>query len=160
MYDIFGQLSNQSLKTAIALSKIDYHVTKAAFKNTKVIQESRNSESYGICVIRNNFGYKITGKVITDLTQGGIMQYLFDYLINFEVWRRCLDDDVPSPTVFSIGDLEFGFIIWLVACGISFCAFIMELLWYFVKVKLPKILQQFAFLLAIFILRRMILKIH
>jgi hypothetical protein len=43
-----------------------------------------------------------------------------------------------QPKVFDIGDLEFGFVVWLVACLISTIVFILEILIRYLIIKLRR----------------------
>lgn len=158
LYEKFGQLTDPALKSAIALSKIDYSISKGAFTNIKTIQQSTQYEPFGVCTARNNFATKVTDKVMTYLFQGGISQYLFDYLLNFE-FKKLLDEET-GPKVLSVNDLEFGFITWLIACAACICGFMLEILWYFVTVKLPILIENLAFLLAIVCMRKKILRLY
>ena len=63
------------------------------------------------------------------LVEAGIPQYHFDTLLNFEL--KPLIDPEWEPSIFSVSDLEFGFITWLISCAIAVGIFAAELLWRF-----------------------------
>lgn len=55
----------------------------------------------------------------------GIPQHLIEFH-NWMLYGRLIDPDLNEPQVFTLESLSFGFIIWLVACGISLLGYIME----------------------------------
>jgi hypothetical protein len=144
MYEMFEKLPDYSLKTAVAVSKIDYVSITRAFKNIKVIQQSYMLESFSTCTDRNNFAFKVTDYVMTYMFQGGITQHLYKYVV-----KTFFPEEESGPSVLSLEDLDFGFIIWLIACAIAIFVFLMEIFWYFMSVKLPLILRCIALLFVL-----------
>lgn len=84
---------------------------------------------YGVSLMRNNFLYNLTESVMSSLVEGGIPQYFLTYIE--DVVLREKPSDPVEPKTFSIEDLEFGFIIFLVACGISIVAFLIEIVYFY-----------------------------
>ena len=81
------------------------------------------------------------------LIEAGIPQYHLNYLMDFDMMP--LPETPSEPSIFSISDLEFGFVTWLIACGISIGAFIAELLWYFMKNDGRRLMHNFCILVVI-----------
>lgn len=144
-FSLFENMWNSSLKAAILTSDADYKVIRAGRTNVpKVMIQKITNDPVGVCTLRNNYAFKLVEGTMSNLIQGGISQYMIDYLYNFEV--KPLVDPPREPSVFSLSDLEFGFVVWLIACGISTAAFTVELLWYFLSVKLKDLIVLIVFL--------------
>jgi hypothetical protein len=132
-------------KKAIIISETDYQLIKCfRTKIPKMIKESILIEPFGICSHRNNFGFELMDKTMTELIQGGILQHFFAYIMEFE-FRSLVDED-PGPSVLSLGDLEFGFITWLNACGICVLVFLVEIFWWFGKIKVREYIRLYMLL--------------
>lgn len=123
---IFNQMRDPTSKSAIMLLDKDYKIVRAFERQVpKVLKQTIDLESYGPCVSQHNFGWQIIKDTFPKLVEAGIPQYLFSYLLNFEL--RALLDDPPEPYVFSVEDLRFGFVIWWISCGISCIIFMLEI---------------------------------
>jgi hypothetical protein len=114
------------MKAAILLFQMDMLYLKAISSDSPdTLKEVISLGGYSLCVPKNNFFSTLSHKVMNQLISGGIPQYLIDYFINFDM--RPLLQPIKEPKKFDIEDLMFGFIIWLIACGISITVFIIEL---------------------------------
>lgn len=141
-------MSDSSFKTAITVTKIDHKVIKSYTADApKLMKESISFEPFGACTYPNNFAFKLIDDTMSRLVEAGIPQFHFNYLMNFDL-RSLL---VPSwePSVFNLSDLEFGFVTWLIACGISIGVFTAELVWHFVSFKLRQMLNGMIFLIVL-----------
>lgn len=78
---------------------------------------------------RNSLTFPIEHEMNEKLSSAGIIQYEF---VGYRKRYKFIPD-AKSPKVLSIADLDFGFVVWLIACGISFFAFLSEI---FVKLLL------------------------
>lgn len=146
----FEMKQNNSLKAALMISENEYKGIKAFERNIpKIIEETIDFGSYGVCVSRNTFAFNIITHVTNNLVEFGIIQNLNDFFINHMI--RPLADDPSEPSVFNIWDLEFGFITWLIACGISVFAFFLELLISRIRKMIENLVE---FLLLLFIFKR------
>lgn len=134
MFDRIG--SDPSLKTAIVVSKNDNIYIQIAFSNIKVIQQSFMLAPQCLCTYRNNFAFKVTDYVMSYLCQGGIAQYMQSKIVFNKIPSQ---EDEPTPSVFGLKDLEFGFIIWLIACSASVIFFLIEIFWFLIRVKFPEL---------------------
>lgn len=124
------KIQDPSSKIAVMLLEMDYHAIKAFKKNfPKIIEEEIDIDLEGICLGRNNFGFPMLKSLFPKLVEAGIPQYFNSYFKDFEL--KPLLDDPAEPFVFSIEDLRFGFIVWLVACGVSSVVFMIEVSWKF-----------------------------
>lgn len=116
------------MKAAIIMTDTDYKVIKALENNVpKIMRQTIPLEPFGACTTHNNYAFSLIDGTMGNLTQAGIPQFLFRYLMEFEL--RSLEDPPNEPSVFSVRDLEFGFVTWLIACGIAILAFVGELIW-------------------------------
>jgi hypothetical protein len=83
-----------------------------------------------------NFMSQFVNEIFAKLIEAGIPQY----------FNRQLFDLFPHPQelkelkVFDVDDLWFGFLIWVITCGISFSVFIIEICVFWAKKcrKVPK----------------------
>lgn len=135
-------------KVAIPTSKYDYKVIKAAFKiPPKVLKEEQTFNMYSVCIFsRKPFFGQSNIKITNALITGGIIKYWFNYLLDFEV--KALEEPPKEPKVFAIADLEFGFIVWLVACGISLTVFLIEFSYVYAKRNIKKFIRELSGLYA------------
>lgn len=153
MYPLFYKMSDPSLKAAITITKIDYKVIKSYELNVpKLMKESVLLEPFGTCTYPNNFAFLLIDETMTRLVEAGIPQYHFDYLLNFEL--KSLLDPEWEPSVFKLSDLEFGFVTWLMACGVAFGTFAAEFFWCFMKKKGSRLIGNLCFLIVIFMFMR------
>lgn len=83
----------------------------------------------GVGVMRNNFIYDVTEDVIKLLIQGGIVQNFVKYIEN--VIFKPFQDEGEEKKPFALKDLEFGFVIYLVACAISLSVLVLEILFFY-----------------------------
>jgi hypothetical protein len=104
----------------------DFQIIKNVFKFApKLIKQRLLNKIYGVGLFKNNFMIQSTEPVMEILIQAGIPQYFLDYVFEFYFFDR---EELRGPKVFSIDDLRFGFVIWLVTCGIALAAFAGELI--------------------------------
>lgn len=73
--------------------------------------------------------------VFARLIEAGIPQ-LYNRRL-FDLFPHHFEDE--DPKVFTVADLSFGFEIWLIACGISTCAFLLEVLTFWVRELMGRI---------------------
>ena len=69
--------------------------------------------------------FYLTEEVTQILVQAGIPQHLREYVYEYHFYKK---KETKVPQVFAFQDLEFGFEIWLGACGIATVVFIAEVL--------------------------------
>lgn len=112
------------MKAVIPSTEVDLKVFRAGFTPRKILDERINFPSSGICVGHGDFYADQSQKVSNALISAGIVQYWYSYLLDFEI--KPVEEAQKEPKVFAIGDLSFGFIVWLVACGISAIGFAAE----------------------------------
>lgn len=63
-------------------------------------------------------------EVFAKLIESGIPQHFNQRVFNLFPHPQ----ELIEPKVFTVDDLWFGFLIWLIACGVSTAAFIMEII--------------------------------
>lgn len=89
---------------------------------------------YGISVMKNNFVFHVTEDVMSALVEGGIPQYFLAYIE--DVILREMTADPATLKKFDVQDLEFGFVIYLVSCGLSIVVFLIEKITFFYLKKI------------------------
>lgn len=69
----------------------------------------------------------VIDRAIKRMAPFGIIQHSIEYYkwLLLDRWDKALDE---GPKVFTMEKLEFGFVMWLISCGISFMGFLSELL--------------------------------
>lgn len=89
-----------------------------------LLVETVNVHEYGLRVNKNNFMFQNMDKTMLWIIQGGIPEYFVKFVTETAFWYR--GDDPYEPKVFSLKDLEFGFVTWLVTCAIAIVIFLLE----------------------------------
>jgi hypothetical protein len=85
----------------------------------------------------NHFMFQVINEVMEKIIPAGIPQYWY----SLQKWERYIKTRVKIRSLeelksLSLDDDGFGFVIWLVACGVSSAVFLVEMLsWPWVKVK-------------------------
>lgn len=77
---------------------------------------------------KNHFLFDVTKNVVNELIPSGIPQYLYIFHKWIRFSRTSVYKYFKSPKIFNIEDLSFGFVLWLIACGISFIVFVLEMI--------------------------------
>lgn len=148
--ELFKKMSDPSIKTALTLSEFDYLTIKATENFVPdIISEKLSFESYGVCVYRNNFIFEHTKDTMGKIIQAGIPQFLFKYLMEFDLMP--LIDPPSEPSVFKLSDLEFGFVVWLATCGIPILVFIGELTYFWTKYFLKREIDNLTVFYTLFL---------
>lgn len=110
------------------MSDDDERTLQSIYKVTGTqMDENFLSFLVGIGTVKNNFLSQLTEEVLQRLITAGISQWQMKFHTDF--WFPKYPNDKNSePTVLCVDDLNFGFIIWLIACGISGLMFLCEIL--------------------------------
>lgn len=142
--EIFKGMSKPSPKASIVLGDNDYMALKVFDRNTpKVIKQTIIFEPLGVCVPRSNFAFKLIDDTMRNLNQFGIASYYVNYL---KFLLRPQPELPSEPRVFSLSDLEFGFVSWLIACGVCILVFIGEVLKYRLRILFQKYVGLYYFM--------------
>lgn len=119
-----SQSQNASSKLAFMLSNREMNTMVNKYKIPPIkMKESLITLNIGFGFNANNFMYGLTEDVIEKLFPMGILQHWTD----FNVLNS--DSNVKKkkvPKVLKMDDLSFGFVLWLVACGVSCLCFLIE----------------------------------
>lgn len=111
--------------------KRDFNILRAILKSApKLIKQEIYSYMYGVGVFKHNFMYGLTNEVMEKLIQTGIHQYFCKYLMEYYFYDRV---QIKMPKVFTVDDLRFGFVVWIIAVGIAIAVFVCELMFHFIK---------------------------
>lgn len=82
----------------------------------------------GIGVVMNNHAYWLVEKTMRKLVPAGIPQHIRNTVYDFRL-KHAQAPAAKGPKVFTIEDLKFEFIIWLISIPIALAAFIVEIIW-------------------------------
>lgn len=136
LFDIglyYIHLFRPEMKTAILAGKIDYRNLRSLFRRIPgVLEEKFADPEFGIRVSKNNFMYHNIEDTMRWLIQSGIPKFHINFITDTALW--CLDDDPYQPKVFSLKNLEFGFVTWLGTCVASIFIFILEISYCRIKI--------------------------
>lgn len=114
----------------------------ACSTQNNVLNEVLFTALNGFFMIRNHFMSHMFFELVDRTITAGIPQHLYEYhkwvMLKRQIQgsaRRLID----GPQVLTVPDLSFGFVLWLIACGISAIAFMFEMImWPFFKRKQKK----------------------
>lgn len=125
------QLHNQSAKLGLTLLDLELDYYNNFCKMTKHPLKLKNVKMFSTMMslgcLRNSIFSDLLGKIGDRVVESGIPKFLDDFgtLLTTGVTEQ---DDIDNRRVLSLRDLEYGFVLWLVACAISILAFCVELL--------------------------------
>ena len=116
---------------------------KLAFLNTKIFFDSANSFCQGSLVpVKNvhinvipaglsmnkySFLQPLFNEVMDRIVTAGIPQHFTNFYDDL-LFARFHESQEKLPKILTLHDLAFGFILWMIACGISIAGFIVEIL--------------------------------
>ena len=130
-------------KSVLGYTNVMCGGSATTLKNFKFVDDSMN---FGIT--RNSILYDSLNEVIEKLNPSGIIQYL----INYDSWVTYNKFDtatVKVPRILTFNDLSFGFVLWLIACGISIVGFAVEMTEYKIRIMIENIIGIGIFLLSV-----------
>ena len=124
-----------------------YRIMKSLIKETPEImpKETILIRHFGTSTYKNNYMFYLTDKITQYLVEAGIPQQLRQYVIDYHF---PIKEQSSDPLVFKVEDLDFGFVVWLGACAISTCVFLVE----FLSVKIKLLVQNVCGLRALIII--------
>lgn len=119
-------IGNDSLRLAFFIEdQMLLEMSSEINSNPIVMKEAFLRNTAGLGFHRNCFLFALTEDVFSSLIAFGVPQHVFKF--HQEHLYRVILDDPLGPQVLKISDLSYGFIIWLITCGISTAAFLIEL---------------------------------
>jgi hypothetical protein len=118
------QIKNSSAKIVFYLSYDMFHESTISCRKSGIkFQEKVLKFPTSFALYPHADIYEIFDETFQLLISSGIALYHSEKIrSNFK-----FKDEAKEPKVLSCDDLSFGFIVWLVACGISIIAFAMEI---------------------------------
>lgn len=105
----------------------------------KKLKEIFMDQPLGISMQSTHFLFNIFDEVVAHLISGGIQQKLYENHSKVQIEKFSKNStkfDEEILNAFTIDDLSYGFVIWLISCGIAVWIFIAELF-----MKLMKLLR-------------------
>lgn len=119
---------NASVKAAGFVDHNDAKCLKLSCPNIPVIlKENFVVIPAGIGINKNSYLFSTLEEVLQLTIPAGIPQY---NLLNYEsiFYKKGERNDDDGPKILFVGDLSFGFVMWLAACGVSFTALVLEII--------------------------------
>jgi hypothetical protein len=131
--DVMAALNSPYQKVAFTIDEDTTRTGQFLFKKPPDRLKRRECILKGIGMRKHNHAFWLIEDTMRILIPAGIPQWTRKFI--YEVLFRELKEEEDEPKVFSVEDFQFGFVIWGIACGISFVAFLMEI-FYFHVIKL------------------------
>ena len=123
-------------KLAFFMEEIQYTTRNSFCKGAAAKLKNFKKEAMAsvLFTYKHSYLYDIFNQVMDKIVPAGIPQYLIKYH-EFNMFKVFVPAE-PSPVrVLTVQDLEYGFVLWLGACGISSTGFLLELIWFYVVVQ-------------------------
>jgi hypothetical protein len=143
----YQKLYNKSLRGtneqlfAFMIQNLVHSQLNATFGSSLTIMKGEKlRKEKAFRMIKNHFMLGHLNHVISRFNSAGISKYLAD----FGAWylsRNLADEVKDTRRILSLTDLEFGFVLFLAAAGVSLLVFFGELLWQQVWLKLRRKLK-------------------
>lgn len=126
---LLTKIFNPNEKIAVTIDLDSFNILKSTFGEMprKINLELFNIVK-GIGVYQNNHVYWLMEETMRKIIPAGIPQYIRKFVYNFFV-KHAENPKRKIPKVLKLDDLKVGFILWLVACFVSFFVFLLELIW-------------------------------
>jgi hypothetical protein len=115
--------------TAAGKEELDYLLERPGL----LLKEVMHTLQEGIALSNNFFMFDLIDEVIESLQTTGTLQFMknnHEYQRKVQIVFRMSKHKnfAASQKQLTINDLEYGFVIWLIACAVSIGAFLMEIL--------------------------------
>jgi hypothetical protein len=125
--------SNASAKEAYQVSEILNMIYRSFCKisSTRLIPlDFYNNIPYSISFYKNSIMHDLLHDVLEKTIPAGIPQYFYKYEQEdrYRISGHKNEEILESRRILSLNDLEYGFVLWAIACGISTTVFIIEYL--------------------------------
>jgi hypothetical protein len=121
-------------------------------KSLETMKGERLTKDWSFVMSKNHFLLGHFNQVINRFNPAGIPKHLADYGAWY-MTGKLEEEIVDSRRVLSLKDLDFGFVLFLGAAGVSVLVFFGELLWQQVWLKLSRklkvLIEVFEFLRAL-----------
>ena len=139
---LITQSQNVSAKIAIlteaqVLRTLDYFFIKST-RWYKLPEYTFQVSQLGLVLTANHFLFENVDKMIQRLTSSGIMKFILNKCIlpkvNLVVGK--------TSSVLTLKDLSFGFVIWLSFCGVCFCVFMFESIFWILNRKIENLMKK------------------
>ncbi|KAG5676176.1 hypothetical protein PVAND_006025 [Polypedilum vanderplanki] len=138
-----------SKKLAFFVDDITHAALNSTYKKSLAIMKNEGmSKMSALYMSSNNILLDYLNYFLNRLIPAGIPQFLAKY--GFWFLYRPADFEILDPRrILSMNDLEFGFVLWLIACFLSFYVFVCELYSLYVRRQFRILLGLYEFLRVI-----------
>jgi hypothetical protein len=114
-------------------------------RSLPIMQNERFTKLMSFQLPRNNMLMLELNDIFNRFSSMGIRKHLDDYGIWF-IFRNYYAEIEDTRRILSMTDLEFGFVLWLIACAVCLVCFLCELLPFKIKRKLEVLIALVDFL--------------
>jgi hypothetical protein len=138
-----NEINNDTIKLAFLMTEryfifFNYHESISAL----FLKETYITRPEGVQMKANHILFQIAEDVMQHTIATGIPQWRRKFNDNIlNKFEPAVDDD--EPKVFALKDLSFGFNIILIALGISIFAFVLEVVYFQLKIKIRRCVRKF-----------------
>ena len=127
-------------KIAGTVDEESYITMRYFFKKApRMLNQRFSSILKGVATYRNNHAYWLIEDTMQILIQAGIPQYIKKSMF-IQFFKAIPQPVVKVPKVFSIDDLRFCFVVWLITCSVAIGVFLIEIIFFYGKTILIGIL--------------------
>jgi hypothetical protein len=120
-------INNNSMKLAILMTDQQRFAFSSRFGvSSLLLKREKSTKMLSVVMKRNCVLFAAVSDAMEKLVPSGIPQQLFGHGM-WMVYREHKKDAKIEPTILSFDNLEFGFVVWLGACGISVLEFLVEI---------------------------------
>ncbi|KAG5673218.1 hypothetical protein PVAND_003282 [Polypedilum vanderplanki] len=119
---------NSGQKFAFLVSENKHLFYNISYKKSLFAMNGEKiTKSHAFYLPQYNMVHSLMNDAVNKLIPNGILKHLSDYAKWFFT-RKFIEDPLDPLIVLSLFDLEYGFVIWLFACGSASLVFIIEVL--------------------------------
>ncbi|KAG5673137.1 hypothetical protein PVAND_003208 [Polypedilum vanderplanki] len=100
------------------------------------LEQIYQRSAVGIATLTNRFCSELLFDTLELIIPTGITNFWYDWHLWYKYKRYVVEIEPKLPQILTLNDLSFGFVIWLIACGICTICFFIELIVYYSKIAL------------------------
>ncbi|KAG5673138.1 hypothetical protein PVAND_003209 [Polypedilum vanderplanki] len=115
-------------------------INRACKKHPLVLKEIYQKSVIGIRTFSNCFLSELMIDTLELIIPTGITNFWYDWHLWYKYKRYIVEIEPKLPQIFTLNDLSFGFVVWLIACGICIICFLIELIVYYSSIGLRNFL--------------------
>lgn len=136
-----SQHQNESAKLAFYLTNQRLNQLNVITGHKSEIFQVIMTRQIGFGMDRNYYFYSLIEETLQQLIPTGIVKHLNDYH-QWVLYERYDSEKNVGPKVLTMTDLEFGFVLWLIACLMCIAGFLLEVVYFYTYLKFMFLAKQ------------------